>query len=152
MNTQSNIDIKKFVETFENLTRLQKHNQNLMGIKKSEARVLLCIEHLSQEKDCNISVSSISKNLSIASPTATELIKNLTDKGYIERHINKNDKRFVEITLTNSGKKIVHKITEYYDTLFSGLVEKLGKQQSELLIELLSTVNIYFNEWYSNMN
>ncbi|MGN2370815.1 winged helix-turn-helix transcriptional regulator [Clostridium botulinum] len=152
MNTQSNIDIKKFVETFENLTRLQKHNQNLMGIKKSEARVLLCIEHLSQEKDCNISVSSISKNLSIASPTATELIKNLTDKGYIERHINKNDKRFVEITLTNSGKKIVHKITEYYDTLFSGLVEKLGKQQSELLIELLSKVNIYFNEWYSNMN
>ncbi|MBN1067606.1 MarR family transcriptional regulator [Clostridium botulinum] len=152
MNTQSNIDIKKFVETFENLTRLQKHNQNLMGIKKSEARVLLCIEHLSQEKDCNISVSSISKNLSIASPTATELVKNLTDKGYIERHINKNDKRFVEITLTNSGKKIVHKITEYYDTLFSGLVEKLGKQQSELLIELLSKVNIYFNEWYSNMN
>ncbi|MBN1054953.1 MarR family transcriptional regulator [Clostridium botulinum] len=152
MNTQSNIDIKKFVETFENLTRLQKHNQNLMGIKKSEARVLLCIEHLSQEKDCNITVSSISKNLSIASPTATELVKNLTDKGYIERHINKNDKRFVEITLTNSGKKIVHKITEYYDALFSGLVEKLGKQQSELLIELLSTVNIYFNEWYSKMN
>ena len=152
MNIQSNIDIKKFIDTFENLTRLQKHNQTLMGIKKSEARVLLCIEYLSQEKDCKINVSKISKNLSIASPTATELVKSLTDKGYTERQVNENDKRFIEITLTDSGKKIVHDITEYYDALFSGLVEKLGKQQSELLIELLSKVNIYFNEWYSKMN
>lgn len=152
MNRQSNIDIKKFIDTFDNLTRLQKHNQILMGIKKSEARILLCIESLSQEKDCNINVSNISKNLSIASPTATELIKNLTDKGYIERHVNENDKRFVEIKLTNSGKEIIHKITEYYDSLFSGLVENLGKQQSELLIELLSKVNIYFDEWYNKTN
>lgn len=152
MNRQSNIDIKKFIDTFDNLTRLQKQNQTLMGIKKSEARILLCIEYLSQENDCKITVSNISKNLSIASPTATELVKDLTDKGYIERNVNQNDKRFVEITLTNSGKKIVHDIIEYYDTLFSGLVEKLGKQQSELLIELLSEVNIYFNEWYSKVN
>ena len=152
MNRQSNIDINKFIDTFENLTRLQKRNQTLMGIKKSETRVLLCIEYLSQEKDCKINVSQISKYLSIASPTATELVKNLTDNGYIERHVNENDKRFFEITLTNSGKKIVQDITEYYDTMFSGLVEKLGKQQSELLIELLGEVNIYFNEWYSKMN
>ena len=109
MNKQSNIDINKFVDTFENLTRLQKQNQTLMGIKKSEARILLCIEYLSQEKDCKSIVSNISKHLSIASPTATELVKNLTDNGYVERHVNENDKRFVEITLTNSGKKIVHK-------------------------------------------
>lgn len=152
MNRQSNIDIKKFIDTFDNLTRLQKHNQTLMGIKKSEARILLCIESLSQEKDCNINVSNISKNLSIASPTATELIKSLTDKGYIERHVNEKDKRFVEIALTNSGKQIIHKITKYYDSLFSGLVENLGKQESELLIELLSKVNIYFDEWYNKIN
>jgi len=152
LNKQSNIDINKFVDTFENLTRLQKQNQTLMGIKKSEARILLCIEYLSQEKDCKSIVSNISKHLSIASPTATELVKNLTDNGYVERHVNENDKRFVEITLTNRGKKIVHDINEYYDALFSGLVEKLGKQQSELLIELLSEVNIYFSEWYSKMN
>lgn len=152
MNKQSNIDIKKFVDIFENLTRLQKQNQTLMGIKKSEARILLCIEYLSQEKDCKVTVSNISKNLSITSPTTTELVKNLTDKGYIERHVNENDKRFVEIALTNSGKKLVHNISDYYDALFSGLVETLGKQQSELLIELLSTVNTYFNEWYSKMN
>lgn len=152
MNKQSNIDIKEFVETFEDLTRLQKRNQTLMGIKKSETRVLLCIEYLSQEKDCEINISQISKYLSIASPTATELVKNLTDNGYLERHVNENDKRFVGITLTNSGKQKVQDIAEYYDIMFSGLIERLGKQQSELLIELLREVNIYFNEWYSKKN
>lgn len=152
MDKQSNIDIKRFIDTFENLARLERRNQTLMGIKKSEARVLLCIEHLSREKDYRVSVSNISKTLSITSPTTTELVKNLTDKGYIERYVNENDKRFVEIILTDSGKKILHDINEYFDVLFSGLIEKLGKQQSELLIELLNEVNIYFNEWYSKMN
>ena len=152
MNKQSNTDIKRFIDTFENLTRLERRNQTLMGIKKSEARVLLCIEYLAREKDCKVNASKISKALSITSPTTTDLVKNLTNNGYIERHVNENDKRFVEITLTNSGNKIVHDITEYFDALISGLIEKLGKQQSELLIELLNKVNIYFNEWYSKMN
>jgi len=152
LNNQSNIDIKKFVDTFESLTRLQKQNQTLEGIKKSEALVLLQIKYISQEKDCKITVSQISKNLDIASPTATELVKGLTDKGYLERHVNENDKRIVEIILTNSGEKKIDDISKYFDAFFSGLVERLGKQQSELLIELLSKVNIYFNEWYSKMN
>lgn len=149
MDNQSNKDIKKFIEVFENLAWLERRNQTIMGIKKSEARVLLCIEHFSHEKDLNISVSKISNTLSITSPTTTELVKNLTDKGYIERRTNENDKRFVEITLTDSGEKMVQDITGYYDDLFSGLIEKIGKQESELLIEQLNTVNQYFNEWYS---
>ena len=106
----------------------------------------------SQEKDCAVTISNISKSLSITRPTTTELVKNLTAKGYIERQINENDKRFSEIPLTDDGKKIVHDITEYFNSLFSGIVEKLGKDQSELLIELLNKVNTYFNEWYSKMN
>ena len=47
-----------------------------------------------------------------------------------------------------TGKKIVQDITQYYNDLFSGLVEKLGTEQSDLLIELLNQVNIYFDEWY----
>lgn len=152
MNRQADIDIKKFVDAFESLTRLQKQNQTLMGIKKSEALVLLNIKYISQEKDCKITVSQISKSLSIASPTATELVKSLTDKGYLERHVNENDKRIVEIIITNSGKKKINEISKYFDALFSGLVERLGKEQSELLIELLGKVNIYFNEWYSKTN
>lgn len=152
MNKQSNIDIRKFIDTFEALARIERHNQTIMGIKKSEARVLLCIEFLSKEKECKVNISEISKNLSITSPSTTEFVKNLTNKGYIKRHVNQNDKRVIEITLTNEGEKIVRDLKKYFNTLFSGIIERLGIEQSNLLIELLDKVNIYFNEWYSKIN
>ena len=148
MNKKSDIETKKFVTVFENLGRIERHNQTLMGIKKSEARAMLCIDYLSEQEEAKVTISEISKNLSIASPTVTELVKVLTKKGYLERKVNEKDKRFVEVALTDTGKKIVEDITQYYNDLFSGLVEKLGTEQSDLLVELLNQVNTYFDEWY----
>lgn len=150
MNKQSNINIKNFIDTFENLARVERHNQTVMGIKKSEARVLLCVEFLSDEKKRKVNISEISKNLSITPPSTTEFVKNLINKGYLEKKVSPNDKRFIEITLTDDGKKIVQDLKKYFNSLFSGIIERLGIEQSELLIELLNTVNTYFEEWYSN--
>ena len=150
MNKQADIDIKKFIDTFENLARIERHNQTIMGVKKSEARVLLCVEYLHVEKKCKVNISEISKNLSITPPSATEFVKNLINKGYLEKHVSAKDKRFIEITLTNDGKKIVRDLKKYFNSLFSGIIEKLGTEQSKLLIELLDIVNIYFEEWYSS--
>jgi len=151
-NKSNNIDTKKFIDTFENLSRIERHNQTIMGIKKSEARVLLCVEFLHEEKKCKVNISEISKNLSITPPSTTEFVKNLINKGYLEKQIDQKDKRFIEITLTDEGKEIVKGLKEYFDSLFSGIIERLGTEQSKLLIELLDIINIYFNEWYSNQN
>lgn len=150
-NKSNNIDIKKFIDTFENLSRIERHNQTVMGIKKSEARILLCVEFLNEEKKCKVNISEISKSLSITPPSTTEFVKNLINKGYLEKHIDQKDKRFIEITLTDDGKEIVKGLKEYFDSLFSGIIKRLGTEQSKLLIELLDIVNIYFNEWYSNL-
>ena len=151
MHNQSNLDIKKFIDTFENLSRIERQHQTIIGIKKSEVRVLLCIEFL-QEKNCAVTISEISKSLSITRPSTTEFVKNLIAKGYIEKKINDHDKRFSEILLTEEGKKIVDDLKSYFNSLFSGMIEKLGVDQSLLLIELLDKVNQYFNEWYSSQS
>ena len=150
MNKQSDLDIKRFIDIFENLSRLERHNQTILGVKKSEARVLLCVEFLHKAKNCKVNISEISKNLSITPPSTTEFVKNLIKKGYLEKHIDQNDKRFIEITLTDKGEKIVQELKEYFNGLFSGIIERLGYEKSELLLELLDTINIYFNEWYSS--
>ena len=54
--------------------------------------------------------------------------------------------------MTDEGKEIVKGLKEYFDSLFSGIIERLGTEQSKLLIELLDIVNIYFNEWYSSQS
>ena len=153
MNEQANINIKKFIDTFEDLSRIERHHQTVMGIKKSEARILLCVEFLHTDKNCKkVNISEISKNLSITPPSTTEFVKSLINKGYLEKNISQNDKRSIEITLTESGKKIVKDLQSYFNSLFYGIIERLGKEQSDLLIELLTIVNNYFNEWYEIQN
>ena len=146
----NNIDIKKFIDTFDNLARIERQNQTVMGVKKSEARVLLCVQFLHDEKKSKVNISEISKSLSITPPSTTEFVKNLIKKGYLEKRINPNDKRFTEITLTNEGEKIVEELNNHFTSLFSGVIEKLGEEKSKLLIELLDVINVYFSEWYSS--
>lgn len=150
MNKQSNIDVDKFINTFENLARIERHNQTIIGVKKSEARILLCVDFLAKKNEGTVNISQISKKLLITPPSTTEFVKNLINKGYLEKHINPNDKRSISISLTDNGQKLVDSLTQYFNSLFSGIIEKLGVEQSNLLIELLDKVNSYFDEWYSS--
>lgn len=145
LQKQSNTVIR-FVDTFENLARVERKIQPVLGIKNSEIRVLLCIVSLLHEGQQVINVSQISNKLHVTSPTVTELTKSLSSNGYIERYTDDKDKRVVDIKLTEKGKKYVQKVDAYYDALFSGLIERLGEEQSEKLIELLDQVCLYLNE------
>ena len=146
MQEQSNVDIIRFVETFECLARAERHKQPLFGLKQSEVRVLLCIKQLSNDSQNVVNVSEISRRMYVTSPTVTELIKALSSKGYIERCVDTKDKRVVDIKLTEKGEKIVQKTTNYFNSLFSGLIEKIGVEQSEKLLDLLDQVCVYLNE------
>ncbi len=146
LQKQANVDIRRFLETFENLTRAERHKQPLLGLKQSEVRVLLCIDQLSHEGKEVVKVSEISRKMSVTSPTVTELIKSLCTKGYIERSIDSKDKRVSDIKLTDKGEKTVQKLTTYFNSLFSGLIEKLGIDQSKTLLDLLDQVCLYLNE------
>lgn len=146
MQKQSNNTVYRFVNAFENLTKAERKIQPAFGLKSSEVRVLLCIGSFSNDEKYVINVSQISNKLQVTSPTVTELIKSLSGKGYIERYTDARDKRVVDIKLTDKGEKFVQKVTAYYDTLFSGLIERLGEEQSGKLIELLDQVCLYLNE------
>lgn len=146
MQKQSKTIVNRFVDAFDNLSRAQLHKQPVLGIKNSEVRVLLCIESLTHDSQQVINVSQISNKLRVTSPTVTELIKSLSGKGYIERCADARDKRVVDIKLTSKGEKFVQKVANYHDALFSGLIERLGEEQSEKLIELLDQVCLYLNE------
>ena len=146
LNNQSSIDIGRFVETFDKLFKAERRKLSLFGLKQSEVRVLLCIEQLSRESKQVIKVSEISKKLFVTSPTVTELIKSLSTNGYIERCVDSKDKRVSDIKLTAKGQKVVRKLTTYFNSLYSGLIEKIGVDQSETLLNLLDQVCIYLNE------
>lgn len=146
MNSQPNIEIKKLIAVFENLSRAERKKQPLLGLKQSEIRVMLCLKDISCDVNYITSISEISKRMSVTSPTVTELVKGLSSKGYIDRSTNSKDKRIVDLKLTDKGEEIVEKGTYYFTTLFAGLVDKLGAEKSELLLDLLEQVCEYLDE------
>lgn len=144
MQESANLDTNRLVETFERLAKAQWRKQPLVGIKNSEVRTLLCIKNLSTEGHV-ITVSEISKRMMVTSPTVTQIIKSLNENGYIHRSVDAKDKRFFDIELTVKGERIVQNVNGYLDELFKGLIEKLGKDQSELLVTLLDQVCDYLD-------
>lgn len=150
MNEEASIDVdvnvKKMIKSFERFFKADWRKQSFWGIKPSEVRVLLCIKDLSTDSQHCVNVSEISKKLCVTSPTITQMIKSLCTHGYIERTKDLNDRRIADINLTDQGEQLVEKASLHYEIIFSGLIDKLGKEQSNALIILLDQVYTYFDE------
>ncbi|SFK96124.1 DNA-binding transcriptional regulator, MarR family [Paenibacillus sp. 1_12] len=139
--------VKEMSETFERFGKTAWRKQTVNGIKSSEIRVLLCLNLLTNESDHGVNISDISKRLSVTSPTVTQMIKNLIAAGLVERFNDATDKRITLLRLTGKGEVVAQKATERYQFIFSGLIEKLGEEQSRTLILLLNEV---YNHFYEN--
>jgi len=139
-------DAKKMAEIFEKFVRADWRKQFKWGIKSSEVRVLLCIKEVSRESPLGVNVSQISKMLFVTSPTVTQMVKNLSTNGFIERTTDSLDRRIASIRLTDKGELIAQKATDRYQTIYSGLVKSLGKEKSDTLNALLNEVYLYFAE------
>jgi DNA-binding MarR family transcriptional regulator len=93
-----------------------------------------------------VTVSELSNNLNVASPTITQQINNLETHGFVERSIDREDRRVVRIRLTEKGLQAQQKASEAFLAAVNGLVDYLGEEDSERLAELMTRVFNYFAE------
>ncbi len=98
-----------------------------------------------------IKVSEISKQLDVTSPTITQLLKGLEANGLIERHIDPIDRRAVVVKLTRKGEMVAQQAADAFFASMHGLLEYLGEEQSNQLVDLLSKVLRYFEEREASM-
>ncbi len=70
---------------------------------------------------------------------SSRIVDKLIEKGFVKKIINKNDKRFVDITLTNNGKELMYKVNSQEDTVLSTL-KHLSAEETETLIRLLEKI------------
>ncbi|MBW7477099.1 MarR family transcriptional regulator [Paenibacillus oenotherae] len=146
MNEEQYADVKKLMETFQRFAKADWRRETRWGIKASEIRALLAIQDICRYNEHGANVSDISKKLHVTSPTITQIMKSLTAHGLIERSTDARDKRMTTIKLTARGEEITGKAMARYRTVFTGLKESLGKEQTDTLVHLLDQVYAYFKE------
>lgn len=136
--------IQNLFNAFDQFNKLDWNQSPVAGLKRSEVFTLFSIKRIMDSKSSSVKITDISKSLGVAPPTITQLITGLKQKGYVERSINTNDRRSVQIVLTEKGWHAIDKASNVFNKYFEGVVEYLGEEKSNELVNLLVMVFNYF--------
>lgn len=116
------------------------------GMTPGEAMMLIRLSKLSKCQEQGTKVSDISTSMNVAPPTVTQLINTLEAGGYVERNMDRTDRRAVRVRLTEKGEEVVERADDFLSEKLSGLIEYLGEEKSRELINIMEMVYTYFRE------
>ena len=112
------------------------------GLTEAQYLVLMSL-YMSEEIDGRpeLSPSEISKWRGTSRNTISSLIRGLEDIGYLERHLDKKDRRKFKIMLTDEGRKKVSKYTKKQFSTVGSCFNKLTIEEQETFAALLNKLN-----------
>jgi DNA-binding MarR family transcriptional regulator len=129
------------------LVRFRRHGwqqSSLGGLTRGEVGTLFHIWKAGEEDEAGAKVSDISTLMNVAPPSVTQQLNALEKQGYVERKMDKEDRRVVRVSLTSKGQIILKQASDDFLSSITGLVNYLGEQDSLVLTDLLVRVSDYF--------
>ena len=133
------------MKSFSQFRKIHWRPPHVDELKPSEFRVLHTVKNEYIDSGEGLRISEISKNLRIAVPTATQLVKSLERKGFVEKIPDRDDGRVTRVILSSKGKELARRGYEEFYKRFSGLAEYLGDEKSDELASLMQDVFEYFS-------
>lgn len=106
-------------------------------ITKLEGMTMAAIKHCSGEKE-ELTVSELTTKLKAKGPAVSRTLKTLEDKGYIERDVNKADRRNTYVKLTASGEQKQEECEQIMSSFAHAVISKIDRDDMEQLIDCLN--------------
>ena len=91
----------------------------------------------SGEKE-ELTVSELTAKLKAKGPAVSRTLKTLEDKGYIERDVNKADRRNTYVKLTASGEQKQEECEQIMSSFAHAVISKIDRDDMEQLIDCLN--------------
>jgi len=120
------ISLRKIIQAID------RHSINLKKKFGLTGPQLITLQSISTQD--KISVTQLSKNVSLSQATVTDITKRLENRGYITRKRSLDDKRKTNIELTESGKAILNTVPPLLQEQFTARFSKLENWE-QLMIE-----------------
>jgi DNA-binding MarR family transcriptional regulator len=92
-----------------------------------------CMQAIKKNND--VTIQHLSEVLDVTHHTASEHIKRLIQKGYVQKERSLQDKRVVYVTLTKQGEEILKRNTELDEEKLQKLIERFSAEEQERIIE-----------------
>ncbi len=129
---------KKFIHHFREIIRvfereifLQNNASCCNGISLAQCHTLLEIE-----KNNNISVSVLAKNLSLDKSTVSRTVEGLVNVNLVDRAIPKENRRTAILNLTENGEQICSKINYTNDSYIEDALNNFSVKEQEDFLKL----------------
>jgi DNA-binding MarR family transcriptional regulator len=130
-------DVEEFGELLSVMIRsfaaFERNEIFCKGITMSQCSTILGIG-----KHGPMTMNALSEWMSLATSTMTRIVDNLVRDGYIERTQNPQDRRVVQVSLTEEGEKLFQAILEVYHEYHRKIVENIPAEELHQVVESLT--------------
>ena len=142
---QNESQAARLIKAFFKFSRTRWHNAPASGLSQVETDILENISRAVRRGKVP-RVSDISAILRVSSPTVTQHLNNLENQGFVLREHSSEDKRTVNISLTEKGTDALKSHWVRLEADFNEFVGLIGEGASEELADLLMQAHGFFNE------
>lgn len=138
-NENGSAQLRELIRKLERkLGVLDERGTSCCGISMAQCHALVEVGRSGQ-----ISLNELAEMLNLENSTMSRTVNNLVNSEMVQRDIDAQDRRYIKISLTESGNKIFSGIEEsmnlYYRKVYNALPEEKREQVIESLQLLLDT-------------
>ena len=95
-------------------------------------------------------MSAVAKKLNITLSSLTTAINSLVRKAYVERQRSSEDRRVVEIRLTEKGEKAYLHHEEYHSQMIKAAISEMSPEEIPILVKMLKNLKVFFETYGQN--
>lgn len=94
----------------------------------------------------HVSAGRLTEQLHVVPGRMTDILKSLEHKKWIKRQRDENDRRKVNVAITEEGRQQAKEMRQHISNEYRGMFRILGKKDTEELIRLLKIVLSYHED------
>ena len=126
------------------LFRFKRMGMNMPQLSDVSMAEIVIMKDIAKTSDCphhNMSVQDMQSKLHITKSAISQMMSSLEKKGYIEREIDKSDRRKILSTLTPTGENVLKGAKKHADQRLETIISRFGKENTKQLIVLLNKLS-----------
>ena len=112
--------------------------ENKSDINMSELVLMKAIANNSTDSETNVGLSEIRRYLSISKAAVSQMLGTLEKKGYINRDVDKNNRRNLIVTLTPKGREAFADRYEDFKDRLESIITHIGEDDVKQMITIIN--------------
>jgi len=131
--------------TFNLLARCQEKENHLAEAHNLFEAEFKCFRLMSSAE--NLNNTEIAKRMKLSPGRITRIMDGLVKKGYMQRVIDKDDRRNLKLSLSRKGKNLNHKLTDEYIKIHKEILQDIDASQHKSLLTAIEHLHAAVERW-----